>query len=213
MMRLSSDLIPSAHELWFEANARSNSKKQLERERVINEQKEDDPSNCEVDLTDINDLFAEKGRGPHMLEMDFEPMTVHAQSFVSTRTSKETKVWKWKHKYTGRVVSRYPSSSGKSFDTGVLSIALQKLNDRTHRIAYERARHILRLNSKNGQFSMAEPDVGVAIAVPVNRESMVAQWVSLLLFCMFCLVYFCFVCFVYYVVYCPFLLTSFDCFL
>jgi hypothetical protein len=181
-MRLSSDLIQDAHELWVQANARSNSKKTLSRERLTKEQQERTPGNDEVDLTDINDLFAEKGRGPHLLEMDFEPMTTDALSFMSVRTNKETKVWKWKHKYTGRIVSRYPTSSGKSFDTGVLSIALQKLNRHTHKIAFERARHILRLNSKNGQVLMADTEDGFAIAVPVNRDVIVGQWVSVQLF-------------------------------
>ena len=179
-MCIPTGLVKDGHELWFVANSRSNSKKQLERDRVQKEQQVD-RSDQEADVSDINELFAEKGRGPHMLEMDFEAVTDDATVYVSGRTGNETKCWKWKHKFTGKEVSRYPTASGKSFDTGVLSIALQRLNPRTHKVAYERGRHILRLNSKNGHLNIESP--GGAVAVPVNREELLLQWVSLSLCC------------------------------
>jgi hypothetical protein len=176
-MRIPTDLVTDAHELWVKANSRFNTKKQLEREHAKKEQYNDTTGN-EADLSDINELFAEKGRGPHMLELDFEPVTQEATNFVSVRTGNETICWKWKHKYTGKEVSRYPTTSGKSFDTGVLSTALQRLNCRIHPVAYQRARHILRLNTKNGQFDMANMEGG-PVAVAINREELLSQWVSL----------------------------------
>ena len=55
-----------AHDLWFEANARSNNQKQLERERLERAQEADEGEGADADLTDINNLFAEKHQGPHV---------------------------------------------------------------------------------------------------------------------------------------------------
>jgi hypothetical protein len=178
-MQIPTDLVADAHEHWVKANSRFNTKKQLERELAEKEQYNDTKGNT-ADFSDINELFAEKGRGPHMLELDFQPVTQEATNFVSVRTGNETICWKWKHKYTGKEVNRYPTSSGKSFDTGVLSTALQRLNCRIHPVAFERAQHILRLNSKNGQANMANMEAG-PVAVAVNREQLLTQWVSLAL--------------------------------
>ena len=174
-MRLPADQVQEAHERWYQANARFNTRKQLERESALKEQELQAVSQT-ADFSDINELFKDLGRGPHMLELDFEPLTKDPTVYVSSRTGNETKCWKWRHKYTGKEVSRYPTSSGKSYDTGVLSIILNRLNQRTHKIAFERARHILRLNSKKGQ---ANVELG-AVAVPKkDREELLKQWVSL----------------------------------
>lgn len=176
-MNLRADLIQAAHELWFQANGRSNTRKGKEREIVENEQKLQAKS-METDFSDITKMFNEKGRGPHMLEMDFEPITKDAEEYVSDRTGKQTKCWRWRHKITRKEVSRYRTASGKSFDTGVLSIYLQRLKPRINKAAYERAVQILQLNSKKGRLTLTSPDGDDTFALPVDREYQLVQWVS-----------------------------------
>jgi hypothetical protein len=79
----------------------------------------------DIDLSDINKLFEEKGIGRHLLEMEILPVTEEPVNYISKRTGKPTKRWTFKHKTTGVKVNRYPTRSGKAFDTGVLSRYLQ----------------------------------------------------------------------------------------
>ena len=166
--------VKDTHDLWFEANARSNNRKQLERERLERAQEADEGEGADADLTDINNLFAEKHQGPHMLEMEFEPVTEAPVEFLSKHTGKQTRRWIWKHKRTDVQIKRYPTSSGKSFDTGVLSSYLKTLKEQADKIAYQRARHILQLNTKAGR-AAAKMVGDQPIA---NRESLLKQWVS-----------------------------------
>jgi hypothetical protein len=94
-----------AAKLWYQANARSNTRKSIERERLEREQR-GDVIEVEVDLTDIDKLFAEQGQGRHMLEIEFEPTTETEVEYVSRRTGKLTKRWTWKHKLMGTTVHR-----------------------------------------------------------------------------------------------------------
>jgi hypothetical protein len=69
---IKSHTVSKAHELWVHANSRSNTRKQAERERVSLEQQVEAVL-TEPDYSNINALFVKMGRGPHLLEMEFEP--------------------------------------------------------------------------------------------------------------------------------------------
>jgi hypothetical protein len=143
--------VKEAAEAWYKANAYSNTRK-LDEQQHLEREAKGDVTDVEVDLTNINDLFAEKGQGPHMLEMELEPTTeTPLEPYVSPWTGKLTTKWTWRHKMTEVEIHRYTTKLGKSFDTGVLSQYLRLLKaDRQKNVASERASHILQLNSKRG---------------------------------------------------------------
>lgn len=135
-------------------------------------------------LADINKIFEEKGQGPHMLLIDFEPVTVGPVEYVSDRTGKNTTRWTWRHKFTGVVVNRYPTRSGKSWDTGVLSHYLQTLHKSKDKVTSERAQHILQLNCKKSMKASLNRDVASEKMV-LKREDVLKQWVSHSFMCCF----------------------------
>jgi hypothetical protein len=122
-------------------------------------------------------LFVKKGRGSHLLELEFEPAIDEPSFYVSPRTGKDTTSWLWKHTSTKKEVRRFPTANGKGWDTGVLSTALQRLNPRTERVSFLRGQLVLRLNSKHGQ-----AHTEVVTAVPVDEEKQLTQWVRCVLF-------------------------------
>lgn len=135
-----------------------------------------------VDMSDINELFGEKGRGPHLLEMEFEPVTDEPEAYVSARTGNETQCWRWRHLITGAVLKRFLSKSGKSWDTGKLSSYLRGLKENDNNRAYERAVYILKLNAKH--FLIRN---GVSVPHRVGsgaaKEELVRQWIRGVMFC------------------------------
>jgi hypothetical protein len=139
----------------------------------------------DIDLSDINKLFEEKGQGRHMLEMEFIPITEGPVNYISKRTGKPTKRWTFRHKITEEKVNRYPTRSGKAFDTGVLSRYLQSLKESQHPVAYARAQHVVVLNSKNG---MAKIKAVTPEKPLLTRENLLKHWVSLHGYC--CLYFF-----------------------
>ena len=120
----------------------------MENECLERDQAAEDDEEEQANLTDIDNLFTEEGQGPHMLEFEFVLVTDDPVEFISDRTGKQTRCWTWKHKLTDVEIKRYPTKSGKSFDTGVLSYYLNHLKERPHKVAFDRARHVLKLNSK-----------------------------------------------------------------
>ena len=180
-MELPLDQVKAAHERWVAANARANTKrlkikrdlKQRQEPIVLDEQED-------ADLTDINDLFAEKKNGPHMAENEFEPVSNEISEYESDRTRKITRHWKWKHKLTKHVVKRFPTPSGTGWDTGCLWEYLRKITEEQHKAAYQRAVHVIKLNNPN------KPKVpkGKSKETAAEREKLFRQWVSL--WCYFC---------------------------
>jgi hypothetical protein len=170
------DQIKAAHELWFSKNSKVNDRKQQEREKAKKAQEIIIDDN-DADLTDIDKLFAERHQGPHMLEIDFEPVGEPTE-YPSQKTGQPTQCWTWKHKLTGHEIKRYRTASGKAWDTGKLSLYLLKLKESTHKIAYQRALHILRLNKKNVRITEDEGCFAVAVGKGEDKESLVKQWVS-----------------------------------
>jgi hypothetical protein len=165
-LTLPTNQVGKAHELWVQANARNNDRKDRNRKTIIDlEQEDDDP---DADLTDINLLFAEKSKGPHMYELDFEPME---EEPLLTRAKTETIHWKWKHKFTGKVIKRYPTHSLRGWDLGKLGNYLATIKETEDKIAYQRAVQIIKLNRKDSK-------KGLVANVVVNRIEIVRQWVS-----------------------------------
>jgi hypothetical protein len=144
--------------------------------RLEREQQSESVDDIQVDFSDINKLFEEKGQGPHLLELEFEPVTPAPVEYISNRTGKETVRWTFRHKLTKTEVNRYRTKSGKSFDTGVLSHCLQSLKVSKDRVAYERAKLILQLNGKKTSTTLKDDATNVNRTL--NREDLVKQWVS-----------------------------------
>jgi hypothetical protein len=166
--------IKGGHESWCETNTRVNSRIQAVRQKMELAQMAE-VVDVDVDLSDINKLFEEKGQGRHLLEMEFLPITEGPVNYISKRTGKPTKRWTFKHKTTGVKVNRYPTRSGKAFDTGVLSRYLQRLEESDSSVAFARAQHIILLNSKNGtaNFKSSAPEQPL-----LTREDLLKHWVS-----------------------------------
>ena len=68
------DQLDNAHEIWQVATGRSNARVFEEALKIRNQNAEVVDGDCVVDLTDIEDKFQKEGRGPHLLEIDFEPV-------------------------------------------------------------------------------------------------------------------------------------------
>ena len=83
-MTLDLEQIKDAHEVWFHANSRVNERKQLERNEALKKQ-ESKASSEKADFTDINECHGEKGQGPHLLELEFEPVTDEPEEYISSR--------------------------------------------------------------------------------------------------------------------------------
>jgi hypothetical protein len=98
-----------------------------------------------VDVSDIDALFQIEGRGPKLLEFEFEPTTTEPIFYVK-KSGQNSFFWFWTHKVSGQSVKRFSSSSGKSFDTGTLTKFLHRICKSVHEVAYLRAQHILLLN-------------------------------------------------------------------
>jgi hypothetical protein len=182
-MTIEIGIVKKAHQLWYEANRRSNDRKQLEREEAEKMQ-QPEVEDVVADLSDIEKLFAEKKHGTHMLEIDFEPFG-EPEEYPSARGGGEmTTCWQWKHKLTGVSIRRYMSQSKKSWDSGKLSAYLDKLRlSCDGSIACQRATKILDLNKRRKRCSS---DGAVAVTVPragPTKESLVRQWVRSVMFC------------------------------
>ena len=142
--------VKDAHQVWIAHHTRRNTRKQSEKDEL--KKKQAPEVIIDADLEDINKLFEEKGTGPHMLELDFEPAAEAPVTYVSDRTRKSTTHWAWRHKYTKVVVKRYPTTSGKAWDTGALSDYLRKrITEKQHRVGYQRAKQIIKLNTKGAE--------------------------------------------------------------
>jgi hypothetical protein len=167
--------IATGHETWCEYNTRVNTRLSVARQELERSQQAE-VIEVDADFTDINELFEKKGRGKHMLELEFLPTTTEGVTEPSPRLGKPIRVWVWKHKTTEAEIRRYPTHSGKGWDTGVLSRYLRSLKVSLHKVAYERAQRILSLNSKMIESVATESMIEKPI---LKREDLLKQWVSL----------------------------------
>jgi hypothetical protein len=173
--------IKAGHESWRETNTRVNFRIQAVRQKMELAQMAE-VVDVDIDLSDINKLFEEKGNGRHLLEMEFLPVTEEPVNYISKRTGKPTKRWTFKHKTTGVKVNRYPTRSGKAFDSGVLLRYLQRLEESDNLVAFAQAQHIVLLNSKNGtaNFKSSAPEHPL-----LTRKELLKHWVSSFSFIIF----------------------------
>jgi hypothetical protein len=168
------------HEEWCDTNTRVNTRIQAVRQELENSQKAIVDVDAEVD--DINMLYEEKGLGPHLLLIDFVQTTPNAVQYPSNHLGKEVTAWIWKHRITGAEVRRFPTQSGKGFNTGVLSRYLQGLKPTTNKAAYECAQLILLLNSKK---TVVDLTASSPSKPALSRGDLLKQWV-LYLVCFVC---------------------------
>jgi hypothetical protein len=176
--------VKTDHELWYQALHRCNAREQRQREEIEKEQ-QPEAAEQKADLTDIDKLFTEKGTGPHMYELEFEPCTPQPIEYASTSTNsnKLTRRWDWKHKVTGVIIKRYTSQTGNSFDTGRLSNYLrERIKKQQYPVAFERGQHICLLNDRKRGVK-GQKQQGHEVAMIVNREELVKQWVRLFACC------------------------------
>jgi hypothetical protein len=130
-------------------------------------------SPSEVDMSNINLFFQVEGRGPKLLEFEFEPSTTEAIPYLN-KAGCQSFYWHWTHKLTSQPVKRFLSVSSKSFDTGMLTKFLHCLKKTPHSVAYACAQHILLLNE-----SIRE-QVNDNIPVVLDQKTLLAQQVRLL---------------------------------
>jgi hypothetical protein len=158
------------HELWKNALGRTNAFLFQERQALLlaisSAAEAQSPS--EVDMSDINLFFQVEGRGPKLLEFEFEPSTTEAIPYLN-KAGRQSFYWYWTHKLTGQPVKRFSSGSGKSFDTGMLTKFLHGLKKTLHSVAYARAQHILLLNE------LIQEQVNDNIPVVLDQKTLLAQ--------------------------------------
>jgi hypothetical protein len=173
-MTLTFAQVKAGHETWCHAHTRSNARKQAARQ-VLELEQQSEVIQIDTDFADIDKLFEEKGQGPHLLELDFFPTTAGGETQPSKRAGgQDTTAWIWQHNTMGKLVSRYPTQSGKGWDTGVLSRYLKSLKESKNKTAYDRAQHILALNCKQSLAVLQD----LPEPLPVSRKDTVKQWVS-----------------------------------
>jgi hypothetical protein len=140
--------LDDSHELWQQALGRTNAFLFKERQALIAATTAGPVapnSHPSVDVSDIDTFFQSEGKGPKLLEFEFEAVTPEPVSYVD-RNGRPSFYWYWTHRTTGHPVKRFSSASGKSFDTGRLTKYLKTLKENTHPSAFARAQHILLLN-------------------------------------------------------------------
>jgi hypothetical protein len=167
--------IEKSHELWQQANGRVNASLYHQKQALIRATKAT-PVVIDldaIDLSDIDAFFTEKGRGPHFLEMEFEPAEPEPEQYTNEK-GEEFKKWLWKHRLTGRSFYRHQSASGNSFDSGRLSKFLESIKKRDNPVAYARAQHILTLNKLHKQVLT---NANVNPVVPLDRRQVLHQQV------------------------------------
>ena len=78
------------------------------------------PTVPNVDFSDINTFFQKEGRGPKLLEFEFDPVTKDPVPY-KTKDGRSSFYWFWNHRLTGQVCKRFTSASGKTIDSGWLA--------------------------------------------------------------------------------------------
>jgi hypothetical protein len=167
--------LDASHELWQDALGRTNAFLYNERQALIvaaagNKALANKESS--VDVADIDTFFQTEGKGPKLLEFEFDPVTKEPIAYVN-KCGRPSFFWWWSHRLTGHAVKRFSSSSGKSFDTGRLTKFLKSMKESPNPVAYFRAQHILLLND-----SIREQIEGV-VPVTLDRATLLAQQVRL----------------------------------
>ena len=168
--------VDDAQELWQQHLGLCNARLHHERQEI---EKRQCPIDTETvaDVSDIHRLFKEKGRGPHLLEMEHLPVTTLPEMY-KMKNNKESRKWRWKHRVTGKVMTRFVSANGKTFDTGKLSKDLGMIEPGPNPLSYQRAQLILELNKRHRNSLVCDGDDDE----PHERRVLLAQQVKAVLF-------------------------------
>ena len=177
--------LDKSHEIWSKALGHTNAVAYIEKQKIqamVTESIEilDDD---EFDLSDIENLYANEGKGPHLLEMDFLPDTEHSIPYAK-KNGDASEYWYWSHKLTKYPCKRFKSATGKSFDTGKLSKYLVTLRSHPsiHALASARAKKILSFYERKDE-QVVE---GVASTRHTfSRKELLLQQVRIMMFCNF----------------------------
>jgi hypothetical protein len=166
--------IDASHEKWQQANSKVNAALYFQKQALIKSTECIDLIEPEIiDMKDIDELFSVEGRGPHLLEFEFDPVTEEPELYVNSHGEEKQK-WLWKHRITGKTFYRHQSSSGKSFDTGRLSKFLQDLRKASNPLAYARAQHVLQLN---GSLKQVTNESNQPVVFQLDRKALLHQQV------------------------------------
>jgi hypothetical protein len=111
--------IDDSHELWQKALGRVNAFTFEANERLRKAVSSTKPSTASdtFDLSDIDDLFKEHGKGTHMWELDFKACETGPVDYV-TKKNERSSYWIHTHQLTGYSFRRFANVGGKSYDTG-----------------------------------------------------------------------------------------------
>jgi hypothetical protein len=143
--------LKAAHDLWFKHNSRCNARgdrelKVLAMANQIPVNDDDGP----FDYTDIEELFTKQGKGPHLVEIDWKPVT--KRPIYTMHQGKKRKTWEWKHNLTGKMVVRHLHQNQKTWDTSKLyQYGSSELKRRDHPQAYDRYHYIRRISGLKGE--------------------------------------------------------------
>lgn len=164
--------IADSHEVWQQALGRTNAFIYDTNQRIIdaNASNAIDVDAELFDMSDIDKLFKEQGKGSHLLEMDFVGDPAGPVDYID-RSGRPSKYWNWQHSLTGYSLRRFANTGGRTFDTGRLSKYLKMLKEHDNPLAFARAKHILNLNDSNPLQSMAD------VELVLDRRDLLAQQV------------------------------------
>lgn len=175
--------ITTYHFVWKKASRHCNTviKNQKDQINALRIAKQNTLQNT-WDMKDIDDFYKLNGRGPKLLELDFRPTTNEPVAYLKGN-GKPGEKWIWKHRKVESQsklgITRFASSSGKSFDTGSLTKFLSRINKKTYPEEYARAQHIMQLN---GAVTIDVDDIPT---VSLDRRTLLKQQVCV--FCRWCI--------------------------
>jgi hypothetical protein len=78
--------LDASHELWQDALGRTNAFRYTERQALLAAAEGKEPqakANSSADLTDINAFFQIEGKGPKLLEFEFDPVSPDPIAYVN----------------------------------------------------------------------------------------------------------------------------------
>ena len=164
--------LDGSHEQWQRAQAKVNARLYKERETLKAAQAAASAvEESKFDVSDIEEYYAERGRGTHLLEYEFDADTPEPCTYISEKSGLSKTYWCWTHKLTRVSVKRFATASGKSCDSGRLSKYLGSITNRQHPRAHCRAQKILALNESVQQTTEISP-------IALERRDLLKQQVS-----------------------------------
>jgi hypothetical protein len=131
----------------------------------------------EFDFSDIDTLYERRGKGPHLLELDFVQVDAECTPYIN-RNEEQSSWWMWAHRLTGQKCKRFVNDGGKSYDTGKLVKYMKRIKQHQHPLAFARAKRIMFLNKVDNPVPAEETEVA---CLPMNRIDLIRQQVSQLL--------------------------------